>query len=196
LIKQQFFFYIHFNPSTQGTHSPPTFLPLCPYNAFFNHCNIMKQDILLHHIFYPLIPLIMSPWAMSLTNPLVTEPDGSILLIQKLTTGYDLDITSPHPITITSLPKTHRQFCFCICLFIFPVATFKEGSPPQFRVYFSFLTLAPGKETDQPHAPDVLPLVTWCPSACSRRLVGPSNWSECFRYWESSHISSVMQPIT
>jgi len=73
---------------------------------------------------------------------------------------------------------------------------FKEGSPPQFCVYFSFLILAPGKETDQPHDPAVLPLVTWCPSACSRRLVAPPNWSECFLYWESSHNSSARQPIT
>jgi len=49
----------------------------------------------------------MSPWAMSLINPLVAEPEGSTPLIQKLKTGYDLDITSPHPITINSLPKTH-----------------------------------------------------------------------------------------
>jgi hypothetical protein len=67
----------------------------------------MKQDILTYHIFYLLTPLLMSPWAMSLTDPLVAEPEGSITLIQKLTTGYDLDITPPHPITIISLPKTH-----------------------------------------------------------------------------------------
>lgn len=67
----------------------------------------MKQDILIYHIFYPQTPLIMSPWAMSLTNPLVAEPDGSVLLIQKLTTGYEPGITFPHPTIITSLPKTH-----------------------------------------------------------------------------------------
>jgi hypothetical protein len=88
-------------------HSLPTFLSLCPYDAYFNHCNIMKQDILIYHFFYQQTPLIMSAWVMSLTNSLITETEGSVPLIQKLITGYDLDITSPHSITIIFLPKTY-----------------------------------------------------------------------------------------
>jgi hypothetical protein len=77
------------------------------------------------------------------------------------------------------------------------MAAFKEGSPPQFCIYFSFLTLTPSKASDQPHDPAVLSLVTRPPPpyTLSRRLAGPPSWSECFLYWESNHNSSFVQPI-
>jgi len=50
--------------------------------------------------------------------------------------------------------------------------------------------LATGKETDQPREPAVLPLVTWYPSACSRRLVGPPN---CLNVFFTGNQATILQ---